>query len=90
MISCPICGRCQIDVEQIAQEVYEQTRQIKTPLKVAVMGCEVNGPGEAKEADIALIGGDKKAAIWLKGKVIKTVESKNMVKELLAEINKLN
>ncbi|MBD3359203.1 MAG: flavodoxin-dependent (E)-4-hydroxy-3-methylbut-2-enyl-diphosphate synthase [Candidatus Buchananbacteria bacterium] len=86
VIACPMCGRCQIDVAAIAQEVYDKTRNIKTPMKVAIMGCEVNGPGEAREADIALIGGAKEAALIINGKFVKNIPFKNIVQELIQQI----
>ncbi len=86
VIACPMCGRCQMDVVAIAQEVYDKTRKIETPIKVAIMGCEVNGPGEAREADIALIGGAKEAALMVKGEFVKNIPFKNIVQELIHQI----
>lgn len=71
LVSCPTCGRTQIDVEGVAREVEKATRHITEPIKVAVMGCVVNGPGEAGEADIALCGGKGSGALYIKGKFVK-------------------
>ncbi len=73
LISCPTCGRTQIDVEGIARQVEQQTRHLVRPLKVAVMGCVVNGPGEAQEADIAICGGKDSGALYIKGKFIRKI-----------------
>lgn len=89
IISCPTCGRTKIDLIKLAQEVEKRTRHIKKPLKVAVMGCVVNGPGEAKEADIGIAGGDGEGVIFKKGKVYKKVKEEELVEELTKEIEKL-
>jgi len=89
LISCPTCGRTQINLINIAEEVQEKLSYIKKPLKVAVMGCVVNGPGEAREADIGIAGGNKRVAIFKKGEIIKTVPEENAVSELLNEIKKM-
>lgn len=73
LISCPTCGRTQVDVESIAREVEQRTAHITKPVKVAVMGCVVNGPGEAREADIAYCGGKDSGALYVDGKFIKKV-----------------
>ena len=73
LISCPTCGRTQIDVAGIAAELEKRTAHIKRPLKVAVMGCVVNGPGEAQEADIAICGGKNSGALYVKGQFIKRI-----------------
>ena len=73
LISCPTCGRTQIDVAGIAAELEKRTAHIKRPLKVAVMGCVVNGPGEAQEADIAICGGRNSGALYVRGKFIKKI-----------------
>lgn len=88
-ISCPTCGRTQINLINIAKELQEKLAYIKKPLKVAVMGCVVNGPGEAREADIGIAGGNKRVAIFKKGEIIKTVPEENAVSELIEEINKM-
>ena len=89
VISCPTCGRTKIDLIKLAEEVEKRTRHIKKPLKVAVMGCVVNGPGEAKEADIGIAGGDGEGVIFKKGKVYKKVKEEELIEELTKEIEKL-
>lgn len=89
IISCPTCGRTKIDLIKLAEEVEKRTRHIKKPLKVAVMGCVVNGPGEAKEADIGIAGGVGEGVIFKKGKVYKKVKEEELVEELMKEIEKL-
>lgn len=88
-ISCPTCGRTRIDIIKIAKEIENLLENNKSNLKVAVMGCVVNGPGEAKEADIGIAGGDGYGVIFKKGKVFKKVEEENLVKELVNEINNM-
>lgn len=87
MISCPTCGRCQIDLIGLAEIVEERLKTIKEPIKVAVMGCVVNGPGEAKEADFGIAGGDGQGLLFRKGKIIRTVPEHELVDALFAEIN---
>lgn len=89
IISCPTCGRTSIDLIGLAKKVEEELKNINKPIKVAVMGCVVNGPGEAKEADIGIAGGIKEALIFKKGKIIKKVSEENIISELIEEINKL-
>ncbi|MBZ4663513.1 MAG: ispG [Caloramator sp.] len=89
IISCPTCGRTSIDLIGLAKRVEEELKNINKPIKVAVMGCVVNGPGEAKEADIGIAGGIKEALIFKKGKIIKKVSEENIISELIEEINKL-
>lgn len=86
MISCPTCGRTQIDLIGLAKKVEIELKKIKAPIKVAVMGCVVNGPGEAREADIGVAGGRGMGAIFVKGKVIKSVPEKKIMAELMKEI----
>lgn len=88
-ISCPTCGRTRIDIIKIAKEIENLLENNKSNLKVAVMGCVVNGPGEAKEADIGIAGGDGYGVIFKKGKVFKKVEEENLVKELVSEIKNM-
>ena len=90
MISCPTCGRTAIDLIPLALKVEEALKKVKAPIKVAVMGCVVNGPGEAREADIGVAGGKGMGAIFAKGKVIKTVKEKDILPALLREIKKLD
>ena len=88
-ISCPTCGRTRIDIIKISKEIENLLKNNKSNLKVAVMGCVVNGPGEAKEADIGIAGGDGYGVIFKKGKVFKKVEEENLVKELVSEIKNM-
>jgi (E)-4-hydroxy-3-methylbut-2-enyl-diphosphate synthase len=89
MISCPTCGRTQIDLIGLAKKVEEALKKIKSPIKVAVMGCVVNGPGEAREADIGVAGGRGMGAIFVKGKVVRSVAEDGILPELLKEIKKI-
>lgn len=86
-ISCPTCGRTKVDLIRIANEVEEKLKDFEGNIKIAIMGCAVNGPGEAREADIGIAGGDKEALIFKKGEVIKKVPQENVVEELMKEIN---
>jgi len=89
LISCPTCGRTEVDMVKLAEEVEKALSHIQKPIKVAVMGCVVNGPGEAREADIGLAGGKGAYAIFVKGKIIKSVPEKDALRELLKEIQKI-
>lgn len=89
IISCPTCGRTEIDLIKLANEIEKKTEHIKKPIKIAVMGCVVNGPGEAREANVGVAGGKGCGVIFRKGKIIKTVSEKKIVKALLGEIEKL-
>lgn len=89
MVSCPTCGRTKIDLIRIAAEVEERLRTVHKPVTVAVMGCVVNGPGEAKEADIGIAGGDGKAVLFKKGQIVRTVEESCAVEELMRELETL-
>jgi len=89
LISCPTCGRCNIDLAAIAQQVEEKLSGIKEPLKVAVMGCVVNGPGEAREADIGIAGGKKEGLVFRKGEIVRKIPEDQLVSALFAEIDKL-
>lgn len=88
-VSCPTCGRTQIDLIKIAEEVESRLADLNKNIKVAVMGCVVNGPGEAREADIGIAGGNGEGLIFKKGEIVKKVKEENLVEELLNEINKL-
>lgn len=88
IVSCPTCGRTDIDVEGIARRVREATKDIRVPLKVAVMGCIVNGPGEAKEADLGVAGAKNFCKLFAKGQEIRTVTG-DPVEALVAEIRKV-
>ena len=87
LVSCPTCGRIEIDLIPIAQELEEYIANIKAPITVAILGCGVNGPGEAREADIGLAGGAGKGMLFKKGKIIKTVDEAVMLEEFKAEID---
>jgi (E)-4-hydroxy-3-methylbut-2-enyl-diphosphate synthase len=89
VIACPTCGRCQIDLIPLAQRIEEKTRHIKKPLKVAVMGCIVNGPGEAHAADIGIAGGAGQGILFKKGETQRTLKEDQLEEVLLAEIEKL-
>lgn len=89
LIACPTCGRTEIDLVSLANKVEKAIAKVEKPIKVAVMGCVVNGPGEAREADIGVAGGKKMGAIFVKGKVIKSVSEKEILPTLLAEIDKI-
>ncbi len=88
-VSCPTCGRTQINLIDIAQKVEKALENIEKPIKVAVMGCVVNGPGEAKEADIGIAGGKESAVIFKKGEILRKVPESEVVEALLEEIKKL-
>lgn len=90
IISCPTCGRCQINLFEIVEQVEKALLLKPIPLKVAIMGCVVNGPGEAREADIGIAGGDGVGILFKKGKVIKKIPQSQLVKALLEEIEKYN
>ncbi|MDY3929632.1 MAG: flavodoxin-dependent (E)-4-hydroxy-3-methylbut-2-enyl-diphosphate synthase [Clostridia bacterium] len=88
-ISCPTCGRTQIDLIKIASQVEEKLKNVNKDITVAVMGCAVNGPGEAREADIGIAGGKGEALIFSHGKIIKKVREDKITEELMAEIERL-
>jgi (E)-4-hydroxy-3-methylbut-2-enyl-diphosphate synthase len=88
-ISCPTCGRTEIDLIGLANKVEKALIGVDKPITVAVMGCVVNGPGEAKEADIGVAGGHHQGVIFKKGQILKTVPEEKILEELLNEINKL-
>lgn len=85
IISCPSCGRAQVDVIDLAQKVSEGLKDVQAPIRVAVMGCIVNGPGEAREADLGVASGNGKGRIFIKGEVIKTVPEDEIVPTLLEQ-----
>lgn len=87
MISCPTCGRCRVNLVHLAEIVEERLQSIKAPIKVAVMGCVVNGPGEAREADFGIAGGDGCGILFRKGEILRTVPEDALVDELFAEID---
>lgn len=86
--SCPTCGRCQIDIFKIVREVTKATRHIRKPIKLAIMGCVVNGPGEAKQADLGIAGGRKSGVIFKKGRILRTVPESSLVRDLLKELSR--
>ncbi|MEW6215375.1 MAG: flavodoxin-dependent (E)-4-hydroxy-3-methylbut-2-enyl-diphosphate synthase, partial [Nitrospirota bacterium] len=86
IISCPTCGRCKIDLRGLVTEVESRLRNIDKPITVAVMGCVVNGPGEAREADLGIAGGKGTGILFRKGEVIKKIKEKDLLNELLEEI----
>ena len=89
LISCPTCGRTKIDLISLANEVEDRLRDCKKPIKVAVMGCIVNGPGEAREADIGIAGGDGCGLIFRHGEILRKVDESQLIDELMKEIEKL-
>ncbi len=88
IVSCPTCGRCNIDLIKIANEVEEKIQNIEKNMTVAIMGCVVNGPGEAREADIGIAGGKGQGILFKKGKIIRKIPDDKLVEELLEEIHK--
>ncbi|PIS08057.1 4-hydroxy-3-methylbut-2-en-1-yl diphosphate synthase [Candidatus Berkelbacteria bacterium CG10_big_fil_rev_8_21_14_0_10_43_13] len=88
-VSCPTCGRTEINLIDLANRVEAELAKIDKDITVAIMGCIVNGPGEAKEADIGIAGGKGKAVIFKKGEILKTVDEKDIYRELMSEIEKL-
>ena len=89
LISCPTCGRTEVNVEKLASEVLNHLETINKPISVAVMGCVVNGPGEAKQADIGIAGGKNRWVIFSKGEVIRTVLEEDALAALIEEIDKI-
>lgn len=87
LISCPTCGRCRINLFEIADKVQEYLYGVEKPIKVAVMGCAVNGPGEAKEADIGIAGGNGDAVLFKKGEIVRKISEENILSELFKEID---
>ncbi len=89
LVSCPTCGRTEIDLIGLAQAVEKELARVKKPLKVAVMGCVVNGPGEARDADVGIAGGKGRGILFRKGEKVRVVEEKDFLPTLMAEIEKL-
>jgi (E)-4-hydroxy-3-methylbut-2-enyl-diphosphate synthase len=89
IVSCPSCGRAQVDVYTLADDVSKGLEKLTVPLRVAVMGCVVNGPGEAREADLGVASGNGKGQIFVKGEVIKTVPESEIVATLIEEANRI-
>jgi len=88
LVSCPSCGRAEVDIVKLAEAVENQLIKIDKPIKVAVMGCVVNGPGEAKDADVGIACGKGRAVLFKKGKKIRTIEEKDFVTALMAEVER--
>ena len=82
IISCPTCSRCSLDLEKISKEISDYTKNIETPFKVAIMGCAVNGPGEAMDADFGIAGGKGEALLFKKGNIIKKVADEDIIQTL--------
>lgn len=89
LISCPTCGRCQIDLASLVDEVDKLTCHLQKPLKIAIMGCVVNGPGEAKEADLGIAGGKGQGLLFKKGKIIATVPEEHLLAAFKTELEKI-
>ena len=89
IISCPTCGRCEVDLTHLVQKVERGVKKMATPLTLAIMGCVVNGPGEAKEADIGIAGGKGVGVLFIKGKVIRKLKEKDFVQVLLDEVRRM-
>jgi (E)-4-hydroxy-3-methylbut-2-enyl-diphosphate synthase len=89
-VSCPSCGRAEVDIIALAEEVNKCLERVTKPIKVAVMGCVVNGPGEARDADVGIACGKGKGAIFRKGKVVNTVGEERFAEAVMAEIDSLN
>jgi len=90
LVSCPSCGRAEVDIIALAEAVSKRLENISKPIKVAVMGCVVNGPGEAKDADVGIACGKGKGAIFRKGEVVGTAEEKDFLEALMAEVGSLD
>jgi (E)-4-hydroxy-3-methylbut-2-enyl-diphosphate synthase len=88
-VSCPSCGRAQVDVYKLANDVTDGLQHLTVPIRVAVMGCVVNGPGEAREADLGVASGNGKGQIFVKGEIIKTVPESEIVATLIEEANRI-
>ena len=89
IVSCPTCGRCNINLIDLANEVEEKISSINKDITVAIMGCAVNGPGEAREADVGIAGGDKVGLLFKKGEIIQKIPQETIVDTLLEEINNM-
>jgi (E)-4-hydroxy-3-methylbut-2-enyl-diphosphate synthase len=89
IISCPTCGRCEIDLAGLAEKVEKELRGMKTHLKIALMGCVVNGPGEAAEADIGIAGGRGMGMLFKKGRIVQKIREEEFVPVLLEEVRRM-
>ncbi len=90
LISCPTCGRCHTDLERVVRDVLSGIEGIETPLKIAIMGCEVNGPGEAKDADIGIACTKNGGILFKKGKMLRKIRGENIAKVLIKEVKKMS
>ena len=88
VVACPSCGRAEVDVFKLANEVETQAMKLKDPMTISVLGCVVNGPGEAHESDFGITGGKEKGMIYVDGKQERVVPEKELVDELFREIKK--
>jgi (E)-4-hydroxy-3-methylbut-2-enyl-diphosphate synthase len=89
LVSCPSCGRAEVDIIALAEAVSKGLGKLSNPIKVAIMGCVVNGPGEARDADVGIACGNGKGAIFRKGKVVGTVSEQNLLEALMSEVSSL-
>jgi (E)-4-hydroxy-3-methylbut-2-enyl-diphosphate synthase len=89
IISCPTCGRCEIDLFNIVEKVENALRDVVSPIKVAIMGCVVNGPGEAREADVGVAGGRGKGVLFKKGEVVRKLSEDMLADVLISEVKKM-
>jgi len=89
LVSCPSCGRAEVDIVKLAEAVEEELLKITKPIKVAVMGCVVNGPGEAKDADVGIACGRGKAVLFKKGEKVRTIPENDFVRALMAEVDEM-
>lgn len=89
LIACPTCGRIQMDLTPLVQQVREKLADVKSPISVAMMGCTVNGPGEAQTADVAICAGKGKAILYRKGKKVRTVKTEEIVEAIVAEVKQM-
>ena len=89
LVSCPSCGRTEVDIVKLAEAVEEELVKVTKPIKVAVMGCVVNGPGEARDADVGIACGKGRGILFKKGEKIKTIEEKDFVRALMAEVDEM-
>ncbi len=90
LVSCPSCGRAEVDIIALAEAVSKRLEKVNKPIKVAVMGCVVNGPGEARDADVGIACGRSKGAIFKKGEVVSVASDQNFVEAIMAEVDSLN
>lgn len=90
LVSCPSCGRAEVDIIALAEAVSRRMEKIRTPIKVAVMGCVVNGPGEARDADVGIACGKGKGAIFRKGEIVGTASEQDLIEILMAEVSRLD